>query len=379
MVQFNIGPVNGKLVLEADQEDMEGQRRTFRFRGGFFLLEALWGGAVTLPYPVPFRLLGDRAVGWLETTGYDEGSGLRAALGNKGTRFVFRRASGAGAPADVEAASTLYAQTVEHETDAEERAENEGLAGRAVVVCPQQFGGKPGDYAALTRELRARGHPVYVARLSLLDWLSILKSTFSEAYFKGELEPSVALPFYMNAIDAAVARTGDGTEFAILSHSIGGWVARAWLGEVAAPEVRARCKAYVSLGTPHQAPPEGSLVAKADQTRGLLKYVNDRWPGGYWDGIRYTCVASRRVVGRVAFDLDALLGFASYFALIGEGGVEGDGITPVKAALPEGADAIVLDDVYHADVLPNPIGGRNTRLVGCRWYADKIEEWAGAL
>merc|ERR1712113_1058012 len=115
--------------------------------------------------------------------------------------------------------------------------------------------------------------------------------------------------------------------------------------------VRKRCKRYVSLGTPHLAPPEDSVVAKFDQTRGLLKYVNDRWPGAYWEGIGYTCVASKAVEGRVSLDLDSVLGFASYFALIGEGGVEGDGITPVKAALLDGAESIILEDVYHADVL----------------------------
>ena len=38
------------------------------------------------------------------------------------------------------------------------------------------------------------------------------------------------------------------------------------------------------------------------------------------------------------------------------------------------ANAIVLDDVCHADVLPNPVGGRNAKLLGCSWYADKLDE-----
>ena len=59
--------------------------------------------------------------------------------------------------------------------------------------------------------------------------------------------------------------------------------------------------------------------------------------------------------------------------------VEGDSITPTKAALLECADLIVLDDVYHANVLPNPLGARNTKLIGCRWYADRLDEWAEAL
>jgi len=379
VVQFNIGPIDGKLVLKASLENVEDNKRTFRFQRGFFLLKTVWGSSITLPYPVPFKLLGDRALGWLDTIGYDEESGFRAALGNKGTRFIFKQRKETEVPTDVTIASKLYSTPTEHETDTEEAAKNEGLSKRAVIICPQQFGGKPGDYTVLTAQLRERGHPVYLVRLSALDWLSITKSAFSEAYLKGELEPSVALPFYMNGINDTVERMGADKDFTILSHSIGGWVSRAWLGEVADEDVRQRCKRYVSLGTPHLAPPEDSIVSKVDQTRGLLKYVNDRWPGAYFDDIKYTCIASNGVTGEVKLDLDSILGFASYFALIGEGGVEGDGITPVKAALLDGAESIVLDDVYHADVLPNPIGGKNTKLIECRWYADKIDEWVEAL
>ncbi|KAL3934000.1 MAG: hypothetical protein SGBAC_010162, partial [Bacillariaceae sp.] len=171
---------------------------------------------------------------------------------------------------------------------------------------------------------------------------------------------------------------------------IGGWVSRAWLGEVASESAKERCIKYVSLGTPHKEPPADSLVAKVDQTRGLLKYINDRFPGAYYApdnkdkddekcNIEYTCVASKGVAGKLELQLDSILAFASYFALGGQGDVEGDGITPVKGALLDGANAIVLDDVCHADVLPNPIGARNAKLIGCSWYADKLDEWIDAL
>lgn len=339
-----------------------------------------------MPYPVPFQLLGDRAIGWLDTTHYDENSGFRAAVGNKGTKFIFQKqqTTTTTMPNDVALASELTSTNAQHETDEEERKANENLTKRAVVICPQQFGGKPGDYTALTQKLREYGHPVYVTRISALDWLSITKSVFTEAYFKGELEPSKALSFYMTAVNNSIKRLPtDDTEFSILSHSIGGWVARAWLGEVASESVRKRCKNFVSLGTPHLAPPDDSLVSKIDQTRGLLTYVNNRWPGAFFSNTtNYTCVASKAVTGKLGNPLELLdnvLGFVSYFALIGDGNVDGDGITPVKGALLEGAKSIVLDDVYHADVLPNPIGGTNTKLIGCKWYADQLDEWIDSL
>ena len=118
---------------------------------------------------------------------------------------------------------------------------------------------------------------------------------------------------------------------------------------MAEESVRSRCKRYVSLGTPHIAPPEDSIVAKVDQTRGLLKYINDRWPGAHFDDIAYTCIASTAVPGKLELNLDSILAFASYFALGGEGGVEGDGITPVKVASLDGGEhhvCLAISDLY---------------------------------
>lgn len=44
---------------------------------------------VRIPYPVPFRLLGDEAKGWLDTTYL--GENVRISRGNKGTTFVLVR------------------------------------------------------------------------------------------------------------------------------------------------------------------------------------------------------------------------------------------------------------------------------------------------
>jgi hypothetical protein len=46
-------------------------------------------GPLRVPYPVPFRLLGDEARGWLDTTYLSPR--VRVSRGNKGTTFVFRR------------------------------------------------------------------------------------------------------------------------------------------------------------------------------------------------------------------------------------------------------------------------------------------------
>ncbi|XP_034220408.1 probable plastid-lipid-associated protein 12, chloroplastic isoform X3 [Prunus dulcis] len=46
---------------------------------------------VEVPYPVPFRLLGDEAKGWLDTTYLSQSGNLRISRGNKGTTFVLQK------------------------------------------------------------------------------------------------------------------------------------------------------------------------------------------------------------------------------------------------------------------------------------------------
>ncbi|CAM9952141.1 unnamed protein product, partial [Discosporangium mesarthrocarpum] len=61
-------------------------RINFQFDEAGFELKAL---PFTIPYPVPFRLLGDDVKGWIDLTYLSKG--LRLARGNKGTLFVLRR------------------------------------------------------------------------------------------------------------------------------------------------------------------------------------------------------------------------------------------------------------------------------------------------
>ena len=59
---------------------------SFTFDLAYFQL-----GPLRLPYPVPFRLLGDEARGWLDTTYLSQR--LRVSRGNKGTTFILGRRS----------------------------------------------------------------------------------------------------------------------------------------------------------------------------------------------------------------------------------------------------------------------------------------------
>ena len=107
----------------------------------------------------------------------------------------------------------------------------------------------------------------------------------------GELKPEVALPFYYLALDLAsrqLAQAHPGRKVQLVAHSIGGWIARSYLGQLDAELRAARFGALVTLGTPHAPPPEG-LFRTLDQTRGLLRYVQGGAAHSWTEWMRMAC------------------------------------------------------------------------------------------
>ena len=83
-----VGPAFLKLSASATFDEASG-------RIDFLFDEAFVNAAgIRIPYPVPFRLLGDEARGYLDTSYVSEK--LRISTGNKGTTFVLVRDSGGG-------------------------------------------------------------------------------------------------------------------------------------------------------------------------------------------------------------------------------------------------------------------------------------------
>ncbi|XP_051141878.1 probable plastid-lipid-associated protein 12, chloroplastic isoform X2 [Andrographis paniculata] len=78
----------GELKVEAAASIKGGKRILFQFDRAAFSLNFL---PFKVPYPVPFRLLGDEAKGWLDTTYLSESGNIRISRGNKGTTFVLQK------------------------------------------------------------------------------------------------------------------------------------------------------------------------------------------------------------------------------------------------------------------------------------------------
>ncbi|KAK9123142.1 hypothetical protein Sjap_012744 [Stephania japonica] len=76
----------GELKVEAAASIKDGKRILFRFDKAAFCFGFL---PFKVPYPVPFRLLGDEAKGWLDTTYLSYSGNIRISRGNKNKRNLY--------------------------------------------------------------------------------------------------------------------------------------------------------------------------------------------------------------------------------------------------------------------------------------------------
>ncbi|KAG8080621.1 hypothetical protein GUJ93_ZPchr0007g4132 [Zizania palustris] len=80
----------GELKVEAEATIEDGKRIIFRFDRAAFSFKFL---PFKVPYPVPFKLLGDEAKGWLDTTYLSRTGNIRISRGNKGSTFVLQKSA----------------------------------------------------------------------------------------------------------------------------------------------------------------------------------------------------------------------------------------------------------------------------------------------
>ncbi|XP_020584058.1 probable plastid-lipid-associated protein 12, chloroplastic isoform X3 [Phalaenopsis equestris] len=74
--------------IQAAASVKDGKRILFQFDRAAFSFKIL---PCKIPYPVPFRLLGDEAKGWLDTTYLSTSGIIRISRGSKGTTFVLQK------------------------------------------------------------------------------------------------------------------------------------------------------------------------------------------------------------------------------------------------------------------------------------------------
>ncbi len=231
----------------------------------------------------------------------------------------------------------------------------------------------------MIEELNARGHPAYALDLSRFDWLKITKSAITADYWKGTLKPKGTLDFFFDAADSTIAQVKADfptRKIHLVAHSIGGWVARAYCGEVADPEdVQKRFVSLTTLGSPNYPPPPSESGFSLDQTRGLLDYVNDNFPGAYHKNFKYVSVGGVGTPGKLGGGLEESVAFISYLPLCGNGASVGDGIIPEEVAFLEGATHVRVPEAKHSGFIPT--AGPSIKIPGYVWYgsAEVLDQW----
>lgn len=108
----------------------------------------------------------------------------------------------------------------------------------SILVCPAQFC-VPADYEVLFDMIKKEIGAEYVgtcmtAPLPRTEWIKVARSLPTEAYLSATLPVYSTLSWYFDAIEDALAeiftKDGQDTNICFIGHSIGGWVARAYLG-----------------------------------------------------------------------------------------------------------------------------------------------------
>lgn len=277
----------------------------------------------------------------------------------------------------------------------------------SVLVCPAQFC-VPIDYEVLFDNLKKEMGAEQlgtcrVAPLPRTEWIKVAKSLPTKDYLDGTLKNHKTLSWYFEAMETALTEIfdeeGPDAKVCIIGHSIGGWVARAFLGglsQSSSPTMRLaqdRVTSLITLGTPHSSPDD----ALVDQTRGLLKEVENAQSCSSQAlvkrGIAVTCVGSAGLKGDFfTTNIEEIVAASSYLPLLGrlDDSVRGDGIIPTELAFMEApARSVQLeacpdtgDLVRHAHVFPTPWnlwdGSSASISLPFTWYGSEtiIGEWA---
>ena len=270
----------------------------------------------------------------------------------------------------------------------------------AILVCPAQFC-VPADYERLFTVLRDTCHrdmtigTCDVCNLPRTEWIKVAQQLPTMNFVKAELPVEPTLYWYFKAIESSlnniiaseqlyrasrnVDQVDDDSDFSIcvIGHSIGGWVARAYLGGLSLSSsalytyAKQHISSFITLGTPHISP----STALVDQTRGLLAAIESAMTctpqalietsSNYRnEPLEITCVGSSAIAGNFfTTNVEELVAASSYLPLTGKAnGVIGDGIVPLELAfLDHPAKRIEIracrrteQPIRHCHVLPTP-------------------------
>ncbi len=228
-----------------------------------------------------------------------------------------------------------------------------------VVILPGYLAGAD-NYFPLRDSLRNLGLEAEVVPLRGKDWLVTIGG-----------RPVTPILQQLAATVEQVRQNSGSETVNLIGHSAGGWISRVFLGDQPycgqAWDGKRHVKTLVSLGTPH--------TSQERWTKRNLDFVNQTYPGAFYDEIRYVCVAGKAIFGQNSWPLERWFTYQSYQLTCGTGQAWGDGVTPVESAHLTGAENITLAGVLHAP------RSRSRECPGAPWYGSDaiIPAWVDVL
>ncbi len=213
----------------------------------------------------------------------------------------------------------------------------------------------PGDYSGMARLLAQPpyGRVVYITDIRRHEWASLRDPDFRPV-----------MDILARTVELVLQETS-AEQVEVIGHSAGGRVARAYLGDRPyygrVYDGHTRVASLTTLGTAHLT--WEVYVAKFGQ------FVNDTYPGAYFDHVTYRSIGGESVRGRRWGTLEQMFAFRSYQLVCNDGEVIGDGVVPAASCYLSGAENLILSGVRHA-----PYNAPRT------WYGapEVVRMWFGS-
>jgi pimeloyl-ACP methyl ester carboxylesterase len=215
----------------------------------------------------------------------------------------------------------------------------------------------PSDFANLAQALAAPPYNYHVSIAPISRWRWAITRDW-------DFRPILAI---VRKTIAQALSTSGADHVDILGYSVGGTVARMYLGEQPYyGEVyagRHHVRRLTMVGTPHH--------SIERWTRNSIGFVNKTYPGAFYDNVRYTSIIGRAIHGNPRGTIVERISSSSYRRVSGPGAAKaaGDGVTTLECAALSGAEYMVVPDVTHS-----PYHGRP-------WYGDPegLSRWGRVL
>ncbi|MDJ0735214.1 MAG: triacylglycerol lipase [Nostocaceae cyanobacterium] len=196
-------------------------------------------------------------------------------------------------------------------------------------------------YRQLEQCLQTMGFPTVTVPLRRRDWIPTLGG-----------RPVTPILMQLERTVKDVLQQYQTSQINLIGHSAGGWISRIYLGDIPYSGVgKAKASVWlahphvatlITLGTPH--------TSQERWTRWNLDFVNNNYPGAFYDKVRYVCVAGKTIFGEKRWG--SYIAYSSYQLTCGQGDTWGDGITPIAAAHLQGAENLVIEGVKHSPKSP---------------------------